>query len=172
MTIQPAEISYRAVRDYLNAFHLAAVYVTAPQGETPVGIGAGTERPADAVACWWTDGIEGAEAVIEMVLGCDLRSAAREGDLVAVTVGTATAAIEAAAQRLSIRLLDHEFVLARATGSVRGAELKEFQRVYRQRRLAGAAFPSYAAALRRLQAALTGTSPGTEFREVMLSVLQ
>jgi hypothetical protein len=44
--------------------------------------------------------------------------------------------------------------------------------VYRRRRLAaaGTAFPCYEAALRRLQAVLT--SPGTGFREVMLSLLQ
>jgi hypothetical protein len=100
MTGQPAEIPTRAVRDYLSAFDLAAVFVTAPKGETPVGIGAGTESPADAEACWWTEGIEAAEAVVEMAVGCDLRSAPREGDLIAVTVAVAQAAIDAAARRL------------------------------------------------------------------------
>jgi hypothetical protein len=108
-----------AIRDYLAAFDRAAVFITAPKGETPVGISAGTELPADAEACWWTDGIEGAEAVVEMVLGCDLRSAPRAVDLIAVTVAVAQAAVEAAAVRLSVRLLDHGPVLARAAGIVR-----------------------------------------------------
>jgi hypothetical protein len=86
------ELPMPAVRDYLAAFDLAAVFITAPKDKTPVGISTGTEPPADAEACWWTEGIEAAEAVVEMTVGCDLRSAPREGDLVAVTVGTVTAA--------------------------------------------------------------------------------
>jgi hypothetical protein len=58
------------------------------------GFGAGAP-PADAAACWWTDSIEAAEAVVDMALRCDLRTAPRAGELVAVTVTVASAAIEA-----------------------------------------------------------------------------
>ena len=65
-----------------------------------------------------------------MATRCDLRSAPRAGNVIAVTLSQATAAIEAEAVRLS-EALPHALIQDRAAGVVRGAELKEFQRLYR-----------------------------------------
>jgi hypothetical protein len=67
----------------------------------------------------------------------------------------------------------HSLVQDRATGVVRGLELREFQRDYRRRRLAagGRLFPSYADALGRLQAALASTRPTTRSQELMCGAL-
>ena len=52
--------------------------------------------------------------MVDMVIGCDLRRARRQGDLLAVTVAQATSAIAAAAGRLSIRLIAHDAVITHA----------------------------------------------------------
>jgi hypothetical protein len=78
------------------------------------------------------------------------------GQSVAVTLPEASASIKAATVRLPTRLVPHSVVQDRAQGLVRSAALREFQRVYRARRLAagGRLFPRYAAALGQLQATL------------------
>jgi hypothetical protein len=98
----------------------------------------------------------------------------------------ASAAIDAAARRLSIRLVDHELVLARATGSVgrldgklgsalTNGALQDFNREYRRRRIAarGARFPPYNTALAKLRAAIAGSLAGTPLSaEVMKGVFE
>jgi hypothetical protein len=87
----------QAMRDYIEGRRLAALFVTAPPAATtPVGFGSSTAPPDnvvdDVLACWWTAGIEAVETVIDMVLGCDLRTAPRAGDLLAVPLTVAGAA--------------------------------------------------------------------------------
>jgi hypothetical protein len=111
-----------------------------------------------------------------MVRGCDLRCALRQDNLLAITVAQASLAIAAAAGRLSVRLVEHEVVLARATGSVgrldglmaaamSNGELQAFNREFRRRRIEAAArrqpFPTYNLALAKLRAALASTIAGT-----------
>jgi hypothetical protein len=76
MTIQRPD---RAVRDYLAAFDLAAVFVVAPKAETPCGLGAGRQLPSTRriAAAWWADSLQRAHDVVDLVLGRDLRLAPR-----------------------------------------------------------------------------------------------
>jgi hypothetical protein len=87
----------RAVRYYLAAFHLAAVHITVPKSDTPCGLGAGTALPGRSAhrGVLWTDSLQVARDVVAMVIGCNLRGAPRAGNLLAVTVPTAAAAIDA-----------------------------------------------------------------------------
>jgi hypothetical protein len=105
------------------------------------------------------------------------------GDLVAVTVAEASAAIAAAAGRLSRCAAA---ALARATGTVgrldnlmaaamSNGELQNFNREFRRRRMEAAArrlpFPSYNHALAKLRAALAGSIAGTT-SDIMRAVFE
>jgi hypothetical protein len=70
------------VRDYLTAFHLAAVFVAAPKAETPIGLGAGRAVPGP-ISGWRRAGGPPRRPTrwVNVVLGCDLRNAPRTGDL-------------------------------------------------------------------------------------------
>jgi hypothetical protein len=183
------ELPTRAVRDYLRAFDLGAIYLVAPRGDTPVGLGVGKQLPGDrrVAACWWADSLSHAHDVADLVLGCDLRTAPRAGPMLAIAVPVACAAIAAAAARLSVRLVCHDVVVARASGLVTRLDdnlaaaqqtggMRDFNREYQRRRMEAAArrlpFPSYNVALAKLRAALAGTRAGTAASEIMRAVFE
>jgi hypothetical protein len=157
MTIEPLS---PAVRDYLRAFDLRAIAVSA---ESRISV---RRDPAGASAAWWCETVK-AGLVIQA-------ARARTGD------------IPAAARALGVVLTDHATVLARAKGAVaridagmawaqRSGVLHEFNQEYRRRRLEaqrrGERFMGYAQAKERLRGAMvkvaaTGSVPVTIVREV------
>jgi hypothetical protein len=105
---------------------------------------------------------------------------APSGSLLAVTTAQASAAVEAAARRLSVRLIAHD--AGRATGNrleegkpvISPEQMREFNQIYRRQRTATTCdrFISYSEALGRVHTALASAPAGTPLTEVMQSVFE
>jgi hypothetical protein len=123
----------------------------------------------------------------DLVRAGDLRLAPRQGDMLCVTVTQASAAIEAAAGRLSVRLVEHATVVARANASVgrldakiaaarSSGELQIFNREFRRRRMEAEArrqpFPTYNRALAKLRGALARAVAGTATADLVRAVFE
>lgn len=184
LTVAALELPSSAERIYLEKFGLGAIAVFAGRANAPVAIIA-TGNLADALACarrsWpredpptlaaaqWTPSVRDAQRVVALVVANDLRTAGRAEGRLAIDVPIAVAAIQNAAVRLAIKLVDHPTVLARARAgaSVMGlqvaaaqasGDLREFNRRYRDARIQAEKdnrpFPTYSIARAQLEAAL------------------
>jgi hypothetical protein len=146
MSIEPLS---PGVRDYLRAFDLTAIAVTA-NGRIKA-----TRNPAGAEAAGWCVARDASSVI---------RVARKRGDH-----------IPAAARALGVTLTDHATVLARAKAAVAKIEagmawaqrtgvLHEFNQEYRRRRLEaqrrGERFMSYGQAMARLRCAITKVAAG------------
>jgi hypothetical protein len=180
----PIPLPTRAEQIYLEKFGLGAVAVLAGQANAPVAIVAtgnlqdalGAARrswprddPPTLAAAQWALSVRAAQQVTTLALGNDLRTAGRADGRLAIDVPMAVAAIEHAAVRLSVKLVDHQTVLARAragasamgiqvaaaqaSGALRGFNLR-----YKHARLLAEKenrpFPTYSIARAQLEAAL------------------
>jgi hypothetical protein len=195
----PVELPTRAECIYLEEFRLGAIVVLAGRANAPVAIIA-TGNLADALSAarrsWprddlpsiaavsWAPSVRLAQQVAALAVANDLRTAGQAEGRFCVDAPTAFAAIQDAAAWLSVKLVDHKTVLARArTGASaiglqvgaaqdKGA-LRDFNLRYKQARLLAEKenrpFLTYSMARQRLEAALAvcaATGAAIDFKRI------